>query len=409
MPIDNLKSALAGVDPATPVFVQLGPGGPAIALTAADLQTALGIPAPANAVQPAPTPQPQPMPTPPTRRRVQVNSPFLRIRERPTINSREVSRLMQNDIVEVAANISIPADGFNWLQLGDGRGFIAGEYTSLAEPIIPFRPTESSFMLPFAASQRGVGASAGGWAPGQRELDLAKRNRVEVVLMCAYQLGQAARAVQDFRNIGARHFIVRAALNNVTGDPNDFINRTLPCLREYEAAIGRDGPFMIAVHNEPNIAPEGWNSAWRDGFGFSNWFLAVAAAYRQQFRNAKIGFPALSPGGDVPGLRMDEARFIAGCGPAINASDWVGVHCYWTRNDGSDITLPLDKWRVWYGNKPIVGTEVGPADGTNNMGRAMRLAYDKFAMAGIPAIGWVLNGAGAWQNAAWDLLNVIID
>lgn len=405
MSIDKLKSALTGIDPNTPVFVQLGPGGMAVQLTAADLQNALGLMPP-----PAPGPVPGPAPLMPTRK-VRVISPFLRIRERPTINSREVTRLLQNDVVEILGNMSIPADGFNWLKLADGRGFIAGEYTVAVEPSPAPAPDfgPASFALPFTATQRGVGASAGGWAPGPRELDIARSNRVEVVLFCAYQPGQAGRAVAAFRGIGVRHFIVRAAVNGVTGDPNDFINRTLPILREYEAAIGAGQPLMIAIHNEPNIAPEGWGSAWRDGFGFANWFLAVAAAYRQQLRDVKIGFPALSPGGDVPGLRMDEERFIAGCGQAIKAADWVGVHCYWTRPDGSDLALPLDKWRAWYGNKPIVGTEVGPADGTTNTNRAVRFAYDKFALAGIPAIGWVLNGAGAWKNAAWDANNILAD
>jgi hypothetical protein len=60
------------------------------------------------------------------------------------------------------------------------------------------------------------------------------------------------------------------------------------------------------------------------------------------------------------------------------------------------------QWRQWFGNKPIVGTEVGPTDANTVSANAVHLAYQKFAEAGVPAMAWLLNGAGAWHNAAWD-------
>jgi hypothetical protein len=130
--------------------------------------------------------------------------------------------------------------------------------------------------------------------------------------------------------------------------------------------------------------------------------------YRQTFPNAKIGFPAMSPGGDVPNLRLNEPTFIAQCAAAISASDWIGIHYYWQDKDGADINPPLAQWKAWFGDKPIVGTEVGPTDHNTITSHAMRKAYDAFARIGIPAVGWVLSGAGAWQNAAWDIHNVVV-
>jgi hypothetical protein len=62
-----------------------------------------------------------------------------------------------------------------------------------------------------------------------------------------------------------------------------------------------------------------------------------------------------------------------------------------------------------YGGRPLIATEVGPADGVKITAEAVRKAYDWFAMNGIPMMGWVLNAAGGpWGNAEWISNGVIL-
>lgn len=378
--IDDLKAALGKLGPAASVSVQAG--AQTIRLTVGELLKGLGV----LVIDPIDKEK---------TKNVRVVTPFLRLRAQPTINSAEVGRFNQGDIIEVRDVTGVSAEGFTWLPTADGRGWIASDYTNPAE-------VGKVWSLPFTANQRGVGTSAGGWAPSAKELELIRRNRIEFALICAYQPGQAAAAIPDLRAAGVRNFIVRAALNPpISPDPRNFVDRTLPILREYALAIGPNEPLIIAVHNEPNLTNEGWGTAWADGAAFSRWYLAVVDLYRRALPNCKIGFPAMSPGGDVNGIRMDESRFIAGCPDALAASDWVGVHHYWIDPAGSDCNPPIARWRAWFGNMSLVGTEVGPSDSCQITSTAMNVAYQKFAQVGVPMCGWVLEGAGAWVNASW--------
>lgn len=395
---DTFKSTLASLDGSTNVRIQLGTDGSIFVFTATDLISALGI-----------------QPTKQTQKKVRVISPFLRIRSQPTTSSTEITRFNQGDVFAIIDAPPIQADSFNWARTADGRGWIALEYTQAAE--LPFTPTpvpqpiapvSPTWTLPFTANQRGVGTSAGGWAPSPQELNLIRQNHIEFVLICCYEGGQAIKAIPSLRDAGVKAFILRATIHEPVTTAERFLAITLPLLREYVTAIGNGQTIMIAVHNEPNLVQEGWTKAWQDGAGFGSWFQVVATEYRRQFGSAKIGFPALSPGGDVPGVRLSETTFMAGAAVAIQSADWAAIHYYWQKPDGSDIAPPVAQWRSWFGNLPIIATEVGPTDANTVTPEAMRLAYQRFATLGVPASGWVLSGAGAWQNAAWDLHNLTL-
>lgn len=403
--LDALKSSLVGCTPNTPVRFQIGTDGPVVQVLASELAIALGVSATGK-------------------KKVKVTSDFLRIRTQPTVSSAEVAQYKKDEVFEIVNDSPVEADNYHWYKTGDGRGYIAIEFTAPADgngaPFVPpsvedvsassapsnsgtsATPIAPSFQLPFTANMRGVGTSAGGWAPGPTELDLIKRNNIENVLIVAYEAGQAARAVDPLRGVGIKHIVLRACIHEPISSAQRFIDLTTPILKEYAAAIGSTDGLMVAIHNEVNLVQEGWTKAWRDGAEFATWWQTVAAAYRQSFPGAKMGFPAMSPGGDVPNIRLNEPAFIQQAAAAVQAADWIGVHYYWANQDGSDINPPLDQWRQWFGNKPIVGTEVGPTDANTVAAGAVRLAYQKFAQVGIPAMAWVLNGAGAWHNAAWD-------
>jgi hypothetical protein len=392
--IERLKALLASVDASTPIRVNVGANpqqnASFVQLTATELMHALGI-----------------RPTPKVRRVVvtEAASPTLRLRSKPDTDAAVIGRFFPGEVLDVYDQPPTEADNLRWLQLADNRGWVAEQFTAPAE-----NGTQPVWRLPFTAQQRGVHASAGGWSPAENDgqLDLVRRNRVEVALIVAYEPGQATDAIRRFKGAGVRHFIIRAATHAVpTANPGAFVQQTRPLLSEYAAALGGTRNMMIALHNEPNLVPEGWGAAWHNGAEFAAWFKSVAAAYRTLFAGAKIGFPALSPGKAVPNLRSDEEQFIRESASAINDADWIGVHYYWQRPDGTDINPPAERWRTWFASKPIVGTEIGPSDQNIVTAQAMRLAYQRFAAANVPAVAFLLNGAGRWQNAAWDVHHIV--
>lgn len=395
--LDNLKEALTLLRDDAPLRVQLADSGAIFQLSAAELMSALGV---------------QPLP----RRNFRVITPRLNIRSEPGLTGTIVDHLVQDTIFEVFDTTPQQADNYNWQRLADGRGWIAVDMAAPVDaPVTPLTPklavntasaATSDWQLPFTAAQRGVGLSAGGWAPNTQQIELVRRNAIEFALICDYQSGQAATTITPLRNIGVKSFILRSCTTEKPTTSKRFIDLTLPILKEFEAVLGGSSPLIIAIGNEPNLTNEGWLSAWADGAGFAAWWNAVATAYRQHFAGAKLGFPALSPGSNVPGIRQNEEAFLAGAAEAVNNADWVGVHCYWTAPDGSDLAVPIDRWRRWFGSRPIIGTEVGPADSTMVTPDAIRRAYAAFAAVGVPACAWVLSGAGAWTNAAWDLHNI---
>ena len=353
----------------------------------------------------------------------------LNVRARPAMSARS------NFIVPYLATVEVKpaalmADTFTWRELVTG-GWIAQEFTepdTAAEPHTGISPVgvregaeetaeETARLVaaptPVVVAARGVHCNAGGWAPTDQELALVRHNQVQAALIAAYEPDQAWLAVPRLRDAGVRDFIVRACTRGaITPDPQAFADDTLPRLREYRDALSSafspDTRMLIAVHNEPNVSVEGFGTAWRSGDEFTRWFLAVVQRYRSALLNVAIGFPALSPGGDLalPNIsRMDEWRFADQCAEAINASDWVGVHAYFV-GDGADIDLKPERWRALARGRSVIVTEGGPANGVLNDGARLDNTYRRCEAAGLPLMAWLLSGAGAWQQAGWVERNV---
>ena len=205
---------------------------------------------------------------------------------------------------------------------------------------------------------RCVHASAGGWAPDNRETAIIQLSRIEGVVIAAYEPNQAEIAIQRFRDAGVKAFIIRAAAHTPpSADPTVFIDETLPRLKEYYNALG-DNSMIVMIGNAPNARVEGWSEAWQNGGEFADWFLQVAQTYRNVLPGVQIGFPPMSPGGDLPGIREDEWRFLAEAAGAVNEADWFAVAAYWVV-DGSDVDMKPQLWRRVAQDKPIIGVEVG--------------------------------------------------
>lgn len=106
--------------------------------------------------------------------------------------------------------------------------------------------------------------------------------------------------------------------------PSAFVHHTFDdASRHYDAGVRH-----FEVHNEPNLWVEAGRS-WHNGAQFGQWLLEVVAQYRALLPDARFGWPGLSPGWSVPGVRMNSREFLAAAKPAAAAMDFVCLHSYW--------------------------------------------------------------------------------
>jgi len=342
----------------------------------------------------------------------------LRVRSGPGLSNPVVTTLAAGVTIVVYAHVSQIADGYTWYQLATSdQRWIAAKFVVLVPdgtPVPVPQPTPAPlppslpWTLPFSASMRGVGLNAGGWTTSPTELALIQRNNIEVALAVAYNQAVAADLIPKVRTAGIKQLIVRASTTSPISTAQHFLDITMPILREYYAALGSAPGMMIALHNEPNLVSEGLSVGWQNGAGFASFFATVAQTYRNAFPGCKIGFPATSPGPAYAGVRVNEIQFIADAAAAVRSADWVGVHCYWEKNDGSDFNPPINAWRQMFGNKPVIGTEIGPVGSAVVTPVAVLNAYRLLGNAGIPVMAWVLNGTGAFQGADWCYNNLTL-
>ncbi len=104
-------------------------------------------------------------------------------------------------------------------------------------------------------------------------------------------------------------------------EPNGFVARMVPLINALKPYATK-----YEIHNEPNHADriEGWGPGDAQARSFSNWYLTVLAALKQACPWALFGFPGLAlnhPHRDMEWLTI--------CQDAVNASDFLGCHCYW--------------------------------------------------------------------------------
>jgi uncharacterized protein YraI len=328
----------------------------------------------------------------------------LNVRNGPGTNYAVLFTLTQGQVVSIDPTKTVNG----WYHIaGTGAQWISAQYTTPVDGPVPapvpppvvVNPPSLPFSLPFSATQRGVGTNTGGWISGPNELASIRANDIQVALIVAYNAGVAAQNIPLLRNAGIKEFIVRASTYEPITTAQRFLDLTMPILKEYYAALGNPQNMLIAVHNEPNLTSEGLGTGWSDGAGFASFFTTVAQTYRRTFPGCKLGYPATSPGAEIPNLRSYERVFAQQSIAAIRAADWIGLHAYWANQDGSDFAPEVAYWKQF--GKPVIGTEIGPVGAAVVTRETVQAAYNKLAVQGVPAMAWVLNGTGSFQNADW--------
>ncbi len=150
---------------------------------------------------------------------------------------------------------------------------------------------------------------------------------------------------------------VQRTPNRIT--PQQFVERMAPIINRLRPWVKK-----FEIHNEPNHKSglEGWGNTDDDARDFLQWYTEVLQRLRQVAPWAEFGFPGLAVG-DAD--HRDRA-WLQICRPAVEASDWLGVHCYWQYGNmrAPEWGLRFRIFHDMFPDKPIEITEFG--DSTNH-------------------------------------------
>jgi N-acetyl-anhydromuramyl-L-alanine amidase AmpD len=157
----------------------------------------------------------------------------------------------------------------------------------------------------------------------EHDYELIRRSRIETVKMLSIVDPPVyARLRHEQPNI---QFIVRLYDDRLNRDsrpsPALFVARMVPVVNRLKPYATR-----FEIHNEPNHVQgiEGWGPSDDNARSFRSWYLQVLSALKSACPWAQFGFPGLAlnyPHRDLAWLDI--------CRDAVQASDWLGCHCYW--------------------------------------------------------------------------------
>lgn len=90
-----------------------------------------------------------------------------------------------------------------------------------------------------------------------------------------------------------------------------------------------EGIRYFQIGKSPNLNQNGLNHAWRSPMEFSQWWIDVCSPLKEFFKDIRIGYPSLSQGSPIPGIRIDSKQFMLESGDAIEFANWVAFEYIW--------------------------------------------------------------------------------
>jgi len=153
----------------------------------------------------------------------------------------------------------------------------------------------------------------------QADLDMIRVARIEAIKFLSFTDPSEAERV---RGINPDIFImVRLYSGKLDSGEMEtalnFVDARKPEVRNWLA----QGVHHFEITNEPNLLCERYD-LFCSPEGFCIWFEQVLTLLREQFPDAKFGFPGLSP-------PLKDLDWLDGCKSAIEKADWLGCHVYW--------------------------------------------------------------------------------
>jgi hypothetical protein len=267
----------------------------------------------------------------------------------------------------------------------------------LAFLVIPAPP--GGVVPAFARARAGVPPLvAGVHAPNREwtEVDYERvaRGRFGTVKMMSYHPPEAFARLR--RDNPALQFALRLDTPwNELPDPLAFAALQVPYLR---SLIGAGYELWVEIGNEPNLElhPE-------SELAFASWYEVVLGALRAAVPEARYGFPGLAE-------NRREMAWLEASAPAIEASDWLGVHAYWA-TEGQMLdprhALKFMEFHRRFPHLPVLVTEAGNnALGVPEAERARQYARFVRTVARLPYVRalhfFILSGTVEWQRFFFD-------
>ncbi len=158
------------------------------------------------------------------------------------------------------------------------------------------------------------------------DLDLIKALEPEAIML---SLQEPPQNIEHLQRWNPDLFLMTSLRGDLSGDgltPEQYIGITEAYLREHYQM----GVRYFELGSEPNVQTGGLGRSWTTGEDYAKWFLAVVEKLKSAFPEIKLGYPGLSPGGDLAGWRRDQDIFLDESEEALHVADWVGVHAFWT-------------------------------------------------------------------------------
>jgi hypothetical protein len=146
--------------------------------------------------------------------------------------------------------------------------------------------------------------------------------------------------------------------------------------RHIQAGVG-----YFSMLNTPNLTGHGLGLHWNTGEEFGRWWTEAVSLLKTNFPAGRFGFPALSPGEQIIGQRLDADIFMEGADEAMLSADWLGVMCKWgTPQKMQDEAhgLYYSKVRRYYPEHLLFVTSFGNADRTQDEAAKQREASQYF-------------------------------
>ncbi len=224
---------------------------------------------------------------------------------------------------------------------------------------------------------------------------------------------ESAQSVGVLKRINKQMFFCVRLMGKVTAEhptASEFVDQCGQDVRRWCHELG-DNAF-IEIHNEPNLHAEGMWASWQDGAEFATWWLAVRDALKADCPNAKWGYPGLSPGIGIDGVRAPAMRFMAESHEAVNAADWIGVHCYW-QSESEMWTLDGGGYykKIPPQGKPLLITEFSnPNDDIPKQDKAAQYVKYWQSLEGVTAaFAFISAASSGFESETWtqDMARVV--
>ncbi|MBI3363155.1 MAG: hypothetical protein HY023_18795 [Chloroflexi bacterium] len=252
----------------------------------------------------------------------------------------------------------------------NARAFFASSYQVAPEQVPQPTPNpELTGLWPRGVCLIGLHGRADGELQ-DADFSVYDTARIEAAKLTSHATEQS---VSRLLEINPRMFIMVRAISGFSDlngqprriSPEDFAGSTIPDLARL---VDGRRVWDIEIHNEPNLTQEGLGGSWNNGREFADWWLKARDVLRQTFPFARFGFPGLSNGFGVPGVRYDGDQFLNEAEAAVREADWIGIHSYWVVGGMTDPNQGFEylRYRGRYPDKLLYITEFNTATYAKN-------------------------------------------